>query len=151
MRRLNSLAFLVLAAIPAACAPPVPQAPVPPPAPAPQPDPAPPPQQACTMIGCDNGWAVEVVGAAALPANYTMRVIVDGAVVASVNCSPEQPCGDRVFLPGVTAEEAELEIVGANVPLRWTVRPSYDVVQPNGPNCPPTCRQARVQVRLTDT
>lgn len=147
MRRFPKPVLALLAALPVACAPPLPQPPVPPPTPAP-PAEAPPPQQACTMIGCDNGWAVEVVGGAALPATYTMRVLVDGAVVASVQCSPEQPCGERVFLPGVTAEEAELEIVGGDVPLRWTVRPAYDIVQPNGPNCPPTCRQARVQVRL---
>jgi hypothetical protein len=111
-------------------------------------DPAPPPQQACTRIGCEDGWSVELTGAAALPATYTIRVLVDGAVVASRQCTPAQPCGDRVFMAGVTAAEAELEIVGGPIPLRWTVTPEYTTLQPNGPGCPPTCRQARVHVRL---
>jgi hypothetical protein len=102
---------------------------------------------ACTLIGCEDGWAVEVVGAA-LPSTYTVRAVVDGQVVASRACTPENPCGRELFLPGVTAAAADLEIVGADLSLRWTVRPEYRVVMPNGPDCPPTCRQARVQVRL---
>jgi hypothetical protein len=149
MRHLTLPSLLLVAAVPLACAPAaVPPAAPPPAAPAPAP-PAPQPGPQCTLIGCDDGWAVELVGAAALPATYTVRVLVDGAVVASVQCTPEQPCGEQVFLPGVSAERAELEIVGGDIPLRWTVTPQYNVVQPNGPDCPPTCRQARVQVRLT--
>jgi hypothetical protein len=101
---------------------------------------------ACTMIGCDDGWSVEVVGE--LPATYVVRARVDGEVVASRECSPANPCAGAVFLPGISAAEAELEIVGDGVDLRWTVRPEYQVVQPNGPNCPPICQQARVRVEL---
>jgi hypothetical protein len=146
MRRLTIPALVFLAAIPAACAAPVTTTPAPlPPTAA---EPAPPPAQACTRIGCEDGWTLELVGAAALPATYTIRVLVDGAVVASVQCSPARPCGEQVFVAGVTAAEAELEIIGGAAPLRWTVTPEYTSLQPNGPNCPPTCRQARVQVRL---
>jgi hypothetical protein len=152
MRHLRLPTLVFLAAIPAACAAPVTTtpAPIPPPTAEPAPPaPSAPPAQACTRIGCDDGWTVELVGAAALPATYTIRVLVDDAVVASVQCTPTQPCGEQVFLPGLTAAEAELEIVGGAAPLRWTVTPEYSTLQPNGPNCPPTCRQARVQVRLT--
>jgi hypothetical protein len=149
MPRLTLPTLVFMAAIPAACAAPVTTTPAPTPPPAAEPAPPPPPAQACTRIGCDDGWTVELVGAAALPATYTIRVLVDDAVVASVQCTPTQPCGERVFVAGVTAAEAELEIVGGEVPLRWTVTPEYNTLQPNGPNCPPTCRQARVQVRLT--
>jgi hypothetical protein len=145
MRRPTLPALVFLAVIPAACAAPV--ATTPPPAPPPAADPVP-PQQACTMIGCEDGWSVELSGAAALPATYTIRVIVDGTVVASRACSPAQPCGDRVFLAGVTADQAELEITGGPAPLRWTVTPQYNTLQPNGPGCPPICRQARVVVRM---
>jgi hypothetical protein len=149
MRRLTLPALAVLAVIPAACAAPVTTVPpAQPPAAEPAPPP-PPPQQACTRIGCEDGWMVELTDAATLPATYTVRVLVDGAVVASAQCTPAQPCGERMFLAGVTAAEAELEIIGGPVPLRWTVTPEYTMVQPNGPGCPPTCRQARVQVRLT--
>jgi hypothetical protein len=149
MRRRFLPFFVVLAVVPMACGrPPIDMLPPPPSAPPAAGDPAPPPQ-ACTRIGCEHGWSVELTGAAALPATYTIRVIVDGGVVASRQCSPAEPCGEQVFLAGVTADEAVLEIVGGPVPLRWTVTPEYSLVQPNGPDCPPTCRQARVQVRLT--
>jgi hypothetical protein len=150
MRRLTIPALALLAVIPAACAAPAtPLPPAQPPAAEPAPPP-PPPQQACTRIGCEDGWTVELAGAAALPPTYTIRVLVDGAVVASAHCTPAQPCGEIMFRAGVTAAEAELEIIGGAVPLRWTVTPEYNMVQPNGPGCPPTCRQARVQVRLTE-
>jgi hypothetical protein len=149
MRRQTMPALVLLAALAAACTAPATTPPPPPPPPPPAADPAPPPQQACTRIGCEDGWSVELADAAtALPATYTIRVIVDGAVVASAQCTPERQCGEHVFLAGVTAEQAELEISSGPVPLRWTVTPQYNTLQPNGPGCPPTCRQARVQVRL---
>jgi hypothetical protein len=149
MRRPTLPTLVFLAALSAACT--APATPPPPPAPPgpPAADAAPPPQQACTRIGCEDGWSVELAdAAAALPATYTIRVIVDGAVVAATQCTPERQCGERVFMAGVTAEQAELEIIGGPVPLRWTVTPEYNTLQPNGPGCPPTCRQARVQVRM---
>lgn len=113
----------------------------PPAAPAPQE-----PQVACTMIGCEDGWSVEIVGE--LPDAYTVQISVAGDVVASVECSPVNPCGERVFLPGVSATEAVLEVLGTGRELRWVVTPSYAEVQPNGPQCPPVCQQARVRVEL---
>jgi hypothetical protein len=103
---------------------------------------------ACTMIGCDDGWNVELIGGT-LPAAYTVQVRVDGQVAAAVECGPTNPCARTMFLPGITAEQAELEIIGADLNLRWVVTPTYQTFQPNGPNCPPTCRQARVQVQLS--
>jgi hypothetical protein len=135
----------------AACAPAVPPPAVPPTAVDPSATPAPPQapaERVCTRIGCEDGWNVELIGVA-LPQTYTVRVLVEGRVVASMQCGPDNPCGETVFLPGVTAEEAELEIVGGEVPLRWTVRPEYNLLQPNGADCPPTCRQARVQIRAS--
>ena len=142
MRRRIRPILLCAVLLSAACATPAPEA-----APPAGPEPAPAPERACTLIGCANGWSVQIDGRASLPDTYTIRVLVDGAVVASATCSPTQQCGDQVFLAGVTAEEAQLEILGSDTPLRWTVRPEYNVVQPNGPDCEPTCRQARVVVR----
>jgi hypothetical protein len=102
----------------------------------------------CTMIGCDDGWNVELIGGT-LPATYTVQVRVDGQIVAAVECSPTNPCARTMFLPGVTAEQAELEISGADLNLQWEVTPTYQTVQPNGANCPPICRQASVQVQLS--
>jgi hypothetical protein len=150
MRRLTPFFVPFLATLAVACAAPAPDT-FPPATPAPAPDavPAPePPMQACTRIGCEDGWSVEIGEGVVLPETYTIRVVVDDAVVASRTCSSAQPCGAQVFLAGVTAEEAQLEIVGGAEPLRWTVRPEYSVVQPNGPDCPPTCTQARVVVRM---
>jgi hypothetical protein len=146
MRRRFPAHLVFSTLIVAACAAPLPEAAPPPATPGPAGDT---PQQACTRIGCDSGWIVEIADPSALPQSYTVRVLVGGSVVASAQCSASQPCGDRVFLSGVTAEEATLEITGAAVPLRWTVRPEYTLLQPNGPQCPPTCRQARVQVRVS--
>jgi hypothetical protein len=102
--------------------------------------------RACTLIGCSDGLTVELAGS--LPADYTVTARVDGAVVQRVECGAARDCRGEVFLEGVTAANVELEVTSGAVSERREVAPSYATVQPNGPGCPPICRQARVRIEL---
>ena len=72
-----------------------------------------------------------------------------GASSVSQTCAPI--AGEFVLraLVQTTAPELELRIRRDDVPLlAQTLMPSYEIFQPNGPDCEPTCRQAGIEVTL---
>jgi hypothetical protein len=103
-----------------------------------------PAEQACTMIGCNDGLRVDLDGFAPDEA-FTARALVDGAVVATAECA-QGGCAD-VWLDGVAAPNVTIEIATESGQT-WsaTFAPEYAEVQPNGPGCPPVCLQAAVQM-----
>lgn len=105
------------------------------------------PMQVCTLIGCESGLEVQLVDQP--PGTYRIEASAPGQPAPRVvECTTATPCGPSVFLRDFTPESATIRvIVGADTTAR-TVQPSYETVQPNGPGCPPTCRQARVQIDL---
>lgn len=107
----------------------------------------PPPQRACTLIGCESGLTVVLDDAPAEP--YRVEVSAPGETEPRVvECSSASPCGGRVFLRDFTPESATVRVVAGGDTVAREVRPTYETLQPNGPGCPPTCRQAEVRVTL---
>jgi hypothetical protein len=97
--------------------------------------------RACTSIGCEDGLSVQIE---APPAEaFTLQALVGGAVTATFEC-PGGGCA-FAFLREVGAEEVTLRLTWAGGAREATVRPEYVAFQPNGPDCPPVCRQAVVQ------
>lgn len=114
------------------------------PAPQPAPQPATPPVQACTMIGCEDGLTVRAEGSPAGP--YRIEIRAEGEETQVHECSSASECGE-IFLIGFLPDEVTVEVVAEDGRrVSRTVRPEYEALQPNGPGCPPTCRQARVTV-----
>jgi hypothetical protein len=103
--------------------------------------------RACTMIGCSDGLTVTVANAP--PAAYTVEVILPDGSVRSGRCEVAAQCANGVFVENVSAEQVTVRIVSGASSSSQVVRPQYTVSQPNGPDCPPTCRQARAQVQYT--
>jgi hypothetical protein len=102
---------------------------------------------ACTRIGCASGAAIEINGA--LPDSYTVTLFAPGEAPRVVHCAPAQECMGRVFFEGVTASDVEIEIAGdVGWRERRTVSLTYATSQPNGPGCPPICRQATARIDL---
>jgi hypothetical protein len=102
---------------------------------------------ACTRIGCASGVAIEINGA--LPDSYTVTLFAPGEAPRVIHCAPAQECMGRVFFEDVAASDVEIEIAGdAGWRERRTVSLSYTTSQPNGPGCPPICRQASARVDL---
>ena len=99
---------------------------------------------ACTEIGCSDGLAVELerVGAA------TIELVEDGVTRHSFECSAGAAC--RTFVPGYTPARVEIVMRQGDTSRRHTVQPGYTINRPNGPDCPPVCRQATVTVDVED-
>jgi hypothetical protein len=107
--------------------------------------PPPAPERACTQIGCSDGLTVVVENAPAPP--YTVEVVLPGGTSRTSRCEAAPGCDAGLFFEGVTAEELTVRVTAGAGSSSQVVRPSYETSQPNGPGCPPICKQARVQVR----
>lgn len=104
------------------------------------------PPQVCTQIGCESGLQVELSGAPAGPFRVEAQAAGDGAPRVF-----ECPAGGRcesAFFADFTPEEATIRVIAGGRTTARTVRPTYERVQPNGPGCPPVCRQGRVRVEV---
>ena len=107
--------------------------------------PPPAPERACTLIGCSDGITVVVENAPAPP--YTVEVVLPDGTSRTSRCEAAPGCDAGLFVEGVTAEEVTVRVTAGAGSSSQVVRPSYETAQPNGPGCPPICKQARVQVR----
>jgi len=97
----------------------------------------------CTEIGCSDGLTVEIVG------NRTSHVTVEVAAVGhqtqTFECAAtDAPC--RTFYEGFTPQQVTVTVKMGDDTNQRTISPDYHDNQPNGPNCPPVCRQATVNM-----
>ena len=145
MRNLCLATAAAAALLLAACSRPAPQASAPEAAPGAAPGSA--PERACTMIGCDDGLNVLVEGTP--QGAYRVEVRAEGHETQVVECPAPTECG-RIFLAGFLPEEVTVELTAGEARSSRTVKPEIETVQPNGPDCPPTCRQATIRVPWPD-
>lgn len=126
-----------------------------PPGAAPQPPPGPPPAEAgtgtpatpagptmCTQIGCSDGLNVELDGFS----DEVELELAAGGETRTVTCLPPGPC--RHFVPDFTPEEVTATAFLPDREEERTFTPEYREERPNGPDCPPVCRQARIRWKL---
>ena len=100
---------------------------------------------ACTLIGC-TGLVVEVTGA---PGQTPVTVVVtapDGSTRSSTCTSPAGTC--PVSFPDFTPAHVTIRVSTGTQTTEVTRQPIYEVTRPNGPKCPPECRNARETVVL---
>lgn len=100
---------------------------------------------ACTLIGC-TGLVVEVTGA---PGQTPVTVVVtapDGSTRSATCGSATGTC--PVSFPDFTPASVTIRVVAGTQTIEETRQPTYAVTRPNGPACPPECRNARVTVAL---
>ena len=105
--------------------------------------PAAPAPLTCTKIGCETGLFVEVAGRPQGP--YRVEVRAAGETPRVRECPSPPECG-QIFFPDFLPAEVTVEVIAGGERSSGTVRPQIEVVQPNGPGCPPNCRQAHVTV-----
>ena len=106
---------------------------------------APPEPVACTMIGCSNGLSIRVNGT--LTSNYTVTVSANNQVIGTFNCTAGQQCMN--FIENQTPATISVVIQGAGQKITRAYQPEYQNSRPNGPDCPPQCRQATVVVSVS--
>ena len=100
---------------------------------------------ACTLIGC-TGLVVEVTGA---PAQTPVTVVVtapDGSTRSTTCTSATGSC--PFSFPDFTPATVTIRVSAGTKTTEETRQPAYEVTRPNGPGCPPECRNARVAVAL---
>lgn len=110
--------------------------------------------QACTEIGCSDEVAVIVSGA--LPAAYTIDLAAAGLETISLTCTNGQSSEasihecrpDGAVFRGLAPDEVTVTLTWEGGIVSDTVQPTYATTQPNGPDCPPTCRQGSLTLTL---
>jgi sugar lactone lactonase YvrE len=102
-------------------------------------------ERACTLIGCDDGVSITVANAPEGP--WTLEVEESDGSVHRRTCDGNYRC-DGVFFAGVASDAITVRVIAEDETHEWSVTPNYERLQPNGPGCPPVCRQARIEVSL---
>lgn len=124
---------------------------------------------ACTEIGCFDGYSIGLVAADRFPDGvYDITLttdgttdacrfeVADGRLLDDETCNAAYAVGASVPTPeavGITYAmiTSEIEIVvsrdGTEIE-RLVTTPVYQTVQPNGPDCSPTCRVATTTIEI---
>lgn len=100
---------------------------------------------ACTEIGCESG--IEVVLESPPAGAYRVEATVGGSAARYVyQCADEEGCAGRIFFPEFTPYRVFIEVTDATSTERYEVVPEYTEHRPNGPDCPPLCRNAVIRL-----
>jgi len=102
--------------------------------------------RACTEIGCSDGLYVELQGTPGAALEVVASTL--SAEERSAGCIVPPAGSCVVAFDGFVPQEVTLAVLGGDRPVSVTVEPAYEDLQPNGPGCPPICRQATVEVDL---
>jgi hypothetical protein len=100
----------------------------------------------CSLIGCQNGLTVRLSQTPAVSFRVELRVTSPTAQPAYVyDCANPALCAEGVFFPDFSGEHAFVTVVtAAGTRTTEITRIEYRISRPNGPDCPPECRQATV-------
>ena len=101
---------------------------------------------ACTEIGCLDGLSVVVRGTPGV--EIEIEASEPSGDVRNATCVVLQDGSCRIGFDGFVPEEVTVAVSGGGQHASVTVEPVYETLQPNGPDCPPICRQATVEVDL---
>jgi hypothetical protein len=112
----------------------------------------------CTAIGCSDQVSIELRAQGQLVETFSGTITTDQVAGTSfeVSCpdggSADFQCGGRQGLVLFTAlPELHLDLVDETGTLGFVgwLEPAYETVQPNGPECEPTCAQASTTLQLS--
>lgn len=96
---------------------------------------------ACTLVGCDDGLAVQFQQPPASPFRIEASVPGDPTQYA-IDCASAQACFP--MFSGLVAERVTIRLITQQGTRTQEFQPGYKNVYPNGRRCGPACRQATV-------
>ncbi|MFL5537556.1 MAG: hypothetical protein ACJ8J0_01105 [Longimicrobiaceae bacterium] len=100
----------------------------------------------CTLVDCDSGLLVQLAQTPTGP--YRIEVFSHPESPHYVfDCANPATCGYALFVD-YTPSQVTIRVTTAAGTSEQTVKPTYDVDRPNGPNCDPACMQGTVTVPL---
>jgi hypothetical protein len=107
----------------------------------------------CTLIGCQSGLFVSFKADA--PATFKLKLTAKDGKVVEGSCPSNgstafQCFPNSVSTPEFTPEQLSLELTVGEQMLVKSFTPAYKNNQPNGPDCEPTCKQATIELDLTE-
>jgi len=123
----------------------------------------PPSEQVCTLIGCGPSLEVALVGEH-VPTDFSVTVDSPSGEFVNVLCTegnarfdppeaarwtPACPAGGVTF-QGFTPAQIKVSVRWSEAQVAQDFEPVYSEGRPNGPHCEPTCRSARVLVRIPE-
>ena len=100
----------------------------------------------CTDMGCSSGLEVELLGT--LPAEYRLTFGVPGSQDLYVDCTQDSPCWPPIFIEDFFPETVRVTVSSGEQSWTTLATPEYEEFQPNGPQCPPTCRVGHVLLQV---
>ncbi len=103
--------------------------------------------RACTMIGCESGVAVDLSAVPSGAYSAEPPPLPDGAPTLK-QCTTAAACGRSLFFEGVATDSVAIRLTTSEGTRTLRARAEYVTSRPNGPQCDPTCRQARVAVAV---
>lgn len=104
--------------------------------------------RACTLIGCANGFAVVVNG---VPPQTLVTVVAGPSATPSapLTCTADGNGSCPVYFDGgSTPPTVTVQVSWTSNTATFTVQPVYQVSQPNGPDCEPTCHWAIITLSV---
>jgi hypothetical protein len=105
-------------------------------------------ERACTLIGCVDGLTVQLPSAPSGAWRVEVTDLAAGGAPRVFECAAGATCSPSVFFADLAPERARVRVVTTRGTVESEVRPTYAAARPNGEDCPPVCRQARVEVTL---
>jgi hypothetical protein len=101
--------------------------------------------RACTKMGCSSGLAIEVNSK--LQQSYTVTLRSGTQIIHAFRCEPGQTC--RSFAENQTPTDVTVAVQTSAGEVTKAFKPEYVIRRPNGPDCPPDCRQATVTLDVS--
>ena len=104
--------------------------------------------QVCTQAGCEDGVTVQL--SEERPDSLSLTIYMDDNSEAfdSLICT-DQVSSCVIRAGGITPEKVTVVITWDNEEFRQTFTPGYESFQPNGPDCPPVCKVAAIDIDLS--
>jgi hypothetical protein len=103
----------------------------------------------CTEIGCTDGITVHLP---VVPTgSYTVEIVVGGGggLSYAYDCAGGPPCQQDIFFPELVLDRIIVKVTTSLGSRQTEIANPVNVTsQPNGPDCPPLCRQAWVTAQL---
>lgn len=97
----------------------------------------------CSGIECANALVVDLDGA---PSSYVIEARGPNET-RRFTCTEVSLCNEAVF-ENFTPTQVTIRVTWSDGSVEQVVTPAYEVVQPNGPDCPPICRRAVVTITI---
>ena len=98
----------------------------------------------CGGIECTDALVVELGGV--VPPTYTIEARANNET-RRYTCTEASLCTEAVF-GGFTPDLVTIRVTWAGGSVEQVVTPVYEVVQPNGLDCPPVCELALVTISI---